>query len=221
MDGAVGPGRELQLPHAVGEPAFERRVPFRFVVADKEGAGDADRHRVEAPAAGLDRRLEDGDDLATSAGWAYWPSSRLKPFSATWRTERSLPAPIQIGGCGFCAVGGSTTTSSNAQYLPRCENVLVRGPGFDDHVEAFVKARVGLVHSTQKPGELVVAVAVADAEIEPAAGQQVERRRLLGQQHRIVPGQHDDRGAEPQGRVRAPSQVSRLRVAETWPKPVK
>ena len=51
---------------------------------------------------------------------------------------------------------------------------------------------------TQKPGELVVAVAAADPEIEPAAGQQVEGRGLLGKQYRVVPGQHDDRGAEPQ-----------------------
>ena len=43
-------------------------------------------------------------------------------------------------------------------------------------------------------------VALADAEIEPAAGDQIERRGLLGEQHRIVPRQHDHRGAEPQRR---------------------
>ncbi len=58
---------------------------------------------------------------ATSSGEAYCPSSKLKPCAATPRIERSLPAPIQIGGCGFCAVGGSTTMSSNAQYFPRWE----------------------------------------------------------------------------------------------------
>ena len=48
--------------------------------------------------------------------------------------------------------------------------------------------------------ELAVAVALADAEIETAAGDQIERRRLLGEQHRIVPGQHHHRRAEPQRR---------------------
>src|SRR5204862_7463921 len=38
--------------------------------------------------------------------------------------------------------------------------------------------------------------ALADAEIKPAVRQQIERRGFLGDQHRVVPGQHDDRGAE-------------------------
>ena len=104
---------------------------------------------------------------------------------------------------------------SNCQYLPAVGKRLVDGPRLEDDVEAFVEARVGLLHRHAEPGEFVVAVALADTEIEPAAGQEIERRRLLGQQHRVVPGQHDDRRAETQRRVRAPSQVNRLSVAET------
>src|SRR5205823_12107058 len=70
----------------------------------------------------------------------------------------------------------------------------------DDHIEAFGKARIRLVHIDAEAGELVVAVALADAEIEPAAGQEVEGRGLLGQKDRIMPGQHNDGGAEPQRR---------------------
>src|SRR5262249_11940117 len=77
---------------------------------------------------------------------------------------------------------------------------LVRGPRFDKYVEAFVKPRAGLIHVDAKAAELVVAIAAADAEIEPAAGEQVKRRGLLGEQYRVVPGQHDDRGAEAKGR---------------------
>ncbi len=46
--------------------------------------------------------------------------------------------------------------------------------------------------------EFVVPVALADAEIEPAIGNQIKRRRLLGEQDRVVPRQHHHRGAEPQ-----------------------
>ena len=63
---------------------------------------------------------------------------------------------------------------------------------------ALVEARIGLLHRHAEPGELVVAVALADAEIEPSAGQQIECGGLLGQQHRVVPRQHQHRGAEPQ-----------------------
>ena len=65
-------------------------------------------------------------------------------------------------------------------------------------------------------GEFVVPVALADPEIEPAARQQIERRRLLRQQHRVVPRQHHHRGAEPQRGRRFASQVSRFSVAEIW-----
>ena len=118
--------------------------------------------------------------------------------AATRRIERSLPAPIQIGGCGRCAVGGSTTISSKCQYMPAVRERLVGGPCLDDHVEAFVKARIGLGDGHAEADELVVAIALADPEIEPPAGQQIERRRLLGEQYRVVPRQHHDRRAEAQ-----------------------
>ena len=91
---------------------------------------------------------------------------------------------------------------------------LVRGPRLDDNVEAFVKARAGLVHIDAKAAKLIVAITAADAEIEPAAGKQVERRRLFGEQYRIVPGQHDDRRAEAQcagARAKPGEQVQRRR----------
>ncbi len=119
-------------------------------------------------------------------------------------------------------VGGSTTMSSNAQNLPLEVEALVGHPGFGDDVDGFLEPRLAFLHRNAEAGEFVVAVALADAEIQPPAGQQVDRRRLLGQQHRIVPRQHDHRRAQPDRRdVFAPIQVSRFSVAETWPNPVK
>ncbi len=79
---------------------------------------------------------------------------------------------------------------------------LVRRPRLGDDVDRFLEARLRLLHRNAEADELVVPVALADAEIQPAARQQIDRRRLFGQQHRIVPGQHDHRGAKPQ-RARA------------------
>ena len=75
---------------------------------------------------------------------------------------------------------------------------LARGPRLRHHRNGLLEARLGLVRRDLKALELAVAVALADAEIEAAAGDQIERRRLLGEQHRIVPRQHDHRRAKPQ-----------------------
>ena len=91
---------------------------------------------------------------------------------------------------------------------------LVRRPRLGDDVDRFLEARLGLLHRDAEADELVVPVALADAEIQPPARQQIDRRRLFGQQHRVVPGQHDHRGAKPQrARARADpgEQVQRRR----------
>jgi len=69
--------------------------------------------------------------------------------------------------------------------------------GLADHVDRLVEPRGRLVLRDAEAGKLVRAVALADAEIEAAVRQQVEGRGLLGDQHRVMPRQHDDRGAEP------------------------
>jgi len=45
-----------------------------------------------------------------------------------------------------------------------------------------------------------VAIALADAEIEPALREKIQGCDLFGQQHRIMPRQHQDRRAEAQTR---------------------
>src|SRR5439155_4221823 len=55
-------------------------------------------------------------------------------------------------------------------------------------------------HIDTETGEFVVAIPLADTEIEPSAGQQVEGRGLLGEQYRVVPRQYQYGGAEAQGR---------------------
>ena len=54
--------------------------------------------------------------------------------------------------------------------------------------------------SNRETRELILAITLADSEIEPASRQEVQGRGLLGQDHRIVPRQHHHCSAEPQGR---------------------
>ena len=75
---------------------------------------------------------------------------------------------------------------------------LALGEGARHHLDRLLEARLGLLRRDLKALEFAVPVALADAEIEAAAGNQIERRRLFGEQHRIVPGQHHHRRTEPQ-----------------------
>src|SRR5207245_11335627 len=74
----------------------------------------------------------------------------------------------------------------------------IRRPRLHDHLERFLEAPVALLHRNAEAGELVVAISLADPEIETPVREQVDGGRLLGQQHGIVPGQHDHRRAQPQ-----------------------
>jgi len=77
---------------------------------------------------------------------------------------------------------------------------LLRSPCFGDDRKRLFEARIGLLERDRETPELVLAITLADAEIEPALRQEVQGRGLLGQDHRIVPRQHHHGSAEPQGR---------------------
>ena len=98
---------------------------------------------------------------------------------------------------------------------------LARRPRPRHHRDRLLEARLGLFRRDLKTLELAVPVALADAEIEAAAGDQIERRRLLGEQHRIVPGQHHHRRAEPQRLGAHGGRHQSIKVADTWFQPVK
>ena len=68
------------------------------------------------------------------------------------------------------------------------------------YVEHLLEARFSFGGRHGEACELVVPVAFANAKIEPAPREKVEGRDLLGEQHRVVPGQHEDGGAEPEPR---------------------
>src|SRR5690349_3043192 len=69
-----------------------------------------------------------------------------------------------------------------------------------EHIEYLLEAWLGLVGRHREACELVVAVAFADSEIEPAAREKIQSRNLLCKQHWVVPWQHKDRCAEAKAR---------------------
>ena len=59
---------------------------------------------------------------------------------------------------------------------------------------ACVETRLGLLWWHAEALELGMAIALANAQVQSAAGEQVKRRRLLRQQYGVVPWQDHDRG---------------------------
>ena len=71
------------------------------------------------------------------------------------------------------------------------------GPGLLDELDAFFDPLAAVLHVDAENVELVADETAADAEIEAALRQLIQRRRLFGHPHRIVERQHGGAGAEP------------------------
>src|SRR5262249_12271090 len=83
----------------------------------------------------------------------------------------------------------------------------VGGPGRAQEIQGLIEACRRLFNSDAKTVEFGGPVAFADAEIQPAIAEKIERRHLLGEQDRIVPRQHHHSGAKAQA-LGASSQVA-------------
>ena len=81
-------------------------------------------------------------------------------------------------------------------------------PRSQEHLERLLEARIGLVLIDVEAAELRVPVALADAEVDAAARDHVQRRRLLGEQDGVVPWQDHD--ARPQAKRRGAGGDARL-----------
>ena len=127
--------------------------------------------------------------------------------------EQEIEAAPRAGGDRAVAAGRQPHRRMRPLVRRRFDNHLVEaeeaatvgersvgGERAHQHVEHLLEARLGLGGRHGEACELVVAVAFADSEIEPAVREKIQGRNLLGKQHRVVPGQHQDRRAEAQAR---------------------
>ena len=98
---------------------------------------------------------------------------------------------------------------------------LVRGERAHEHIESLLEARLGLSRRHGETCELVVAIAFADSQIEPAAREKIQGRHLLGKQYRIVPWQYENCGAEAKARCTSCDERQEGENRRDWPMPVK
>ena len=133
-----------------------------------------------------------------SSGEPYWSRISRKPRAAARRIDVSLAAATQKGGCGLLPWRGLHHDVVERPEFALVREPLARRPCAGNDLDRLLVARVGLLPRNIEAHELVVAVALADAKIEPAARHHVDRRRLLGEQHRVVPRQHHHRAADAQ-----------------------
>src|SRR5215510_13606795 len=150
-----------------------------------------------------------------------WPSSRLWPSAATFLLDVGLPAPIHNGGWGFWAVGGSTATSSNCQYVPRYDHGVsevqalvitskhsskrasASSMGTQNPANSLYRYPLPMPKSTRPPdnkSRVATCSASSTGLCQGSTSTAVPRRNVV---------------------VRAPIQVNKFKLADTWPKPVK
>ena len=214
MNGAVRPRRQFQLAHAVLQSALHRGFLFGTAVRDEKRSGDPDLHRIEAASGRFDGVLVYRDRLADIRWRGVLAEQQIVTLLRD-PADRALAAGAHPDRRVGLLRGRRLDDDAVETPIPAAmRKRFFGGPRLDDNVEGFVEPCVGLFHRHAEPGEFVVAIALADAEIEPAPGEKIEGCRLLRQQHRIVPGQHDDRRSEPQApgaRAEPGQQVERRR----------
>ena len=120
-----------------------------------------------------------------SMGMPKPPVRTLKPRRTAASTESGLWAVIQMGG--------------DLVELPVVGERLAL-EGLEDDVDRLLPAHAAGRQLQTEALELVVLVAAPEPDVDPAAGQQIQRGDLLGDDQRMVERDHDDGGAHPQPR---------------------
>src|SRR5213593_3011537 len=161
-------------------------------------AGDPDLHRVEAAATSLHLGLVGGDVRGHARERRVLPEEQVEPVGGDL-ADRALAARAHPDlRMRLLRRWRFDHDVVELPVLAPMAEGLVGGPRLQQDLEALLEPRVGFLHRHAEARKLVVPIALADPEIEPAPGQEIERRGLFRQQHRVVPWQHHDSGAETQ-----------------------
>ena len=173
---------------------------LRGVARDEDIAGDGNAHRLERVACRLELAAVERDALADLLRRrelveqeieAAACAGRDRGFAAGRQPQRRVRPLVRRRFDNHLV---------EAEEAAAVRKGLIRGERTHEHIEHLLEARLGLIGRHREACELVVAVAFADSEIEPAAREKIQGRNLLGKQHRIVPWQHKNRRAEAKAR---------------------
>ncbi len=74
---------------------------------------------------------------------------------------------------------------------------LIGAPRLQDHSQRLLEACLCLLWPHAEASELRMPVALSDTEVKTSPGEKIEGRRTLGQQHRVMPWQHEHRRSHP------------------------
>ena len=141
--------------------------------------------------------------------------------SAAWAAHSNvsgLTAAVHNGGNGRCTGRGTTVMPSSLKCATgEAERHTIRGRAQDG--QRLVDKTAAFCHPRAERRVLLWREAATDADLEPAAAKQVERRNALCHVHRMVIGERNDTKSESQAR-RAPREcrenqfrLRRVRVA--------
>ena len=192
------PARHIDGALGIGGLALERGLLVGLVVGDIKLARHRHLHRVEAKSLRLALGFVEADALGDLAGAGILIEDQVEAarrgaadrmFAAGRHPQRRIRLLRR------------RRFDHDVLEMPKAAVVgkpLARRPRPRHHRDRLLEARLGLFGRDRKTLELAVPVALADAEIETAAGDQIEGGRLFGEQHRIVPGQHHHGRAESQ-----------------------
>ena len=169
---------------------------------------------VRRPTAAGSRRRAPG---TARAGRRRWPRTAGRPTSRRGRSTRvlvALPCHTRIGSCS--GPGPRREVLERRAVRARPVDVLLAEQAVQQLVVLGVALPLVVVGVAEDPG-LLLGVALADDDLDPPAGDHVERGVVLGDADRVEQRQHGDAGEQPQAR-RASPRGSRGAPAATTPR---
>src|SRR5437762_850232 len=170
---AVRTPRQRVDPHVSLIPPLERRFLVGRVLGDVNSPRDGDMHWIEPTTARRDVLAELRDLFEDLPGQRMLPQQHVIA-ALGYLTDRAWAARAHPErGMRLLRRRRLDDDVVELPILAAVRERLLRGECLGDDVERLLEALVRLFHRQAEAGKFVVAVALADAKIEPPAGEEI------------------------------------------------
>ena len=196
--GSLRLARYIDRALGIGGLANERGLFIGLVLGDIKLPRHRDLHRIEGKALRLALGFIDADALGDLRGAGILIEDQIEAArggAADRRRAAGRHPKRRMRPLRRRRLDHDVLEMPEAAMMGK---TLAAHEGAPHHFDGLVETRLGLLRRDLEPLEFAVPVTLADAEIEAAARNQIEGGGLFGKQHRIMPGQHHHRRAEPQ-----------------------